>query len=55
MNGECPVAYFETTGRKLYGRLNSFVEWLDILVETESEVVRTLYDDEDQFGELGLG
>jgi hypothetical protein len=55
VNGECPVAYLDTTGRKLYGRLNSLADWFGILVETESAVIRTLYDDEVQFGELGLG
>jgi len=54
-NGEYPVAYFDTTGRKLYGKQASFPAWLRILVETQSEVIRTLYDDDVLYDELELG
>jgi len=49
------VAYFDTTGRKLYGKQASFPAWLRILVETQSEVIRTLYDDDVLYDELELG
>jgi hypothetical protein len=52
---EYEVAYFDTAGRKLYGRLGSFAEWLAILIVRKEEVVRTLYDDDVIYDELGLG
>jgi hypothetical protein len=52
---EYPVAYFETTRRKLYGKLPGFTEWLSILVERQEEVIRTLYDEDFQNGQMGLG
>lgn len=52
---EPPVAYFDTAGRRLYGRLESFAGWLGILAERRNEVIRTLYNDAVIEGELGLG
>jgi hypothetical protein len=52
---EYEVAYFDTDGRKLYGRLSGFTEWLSILVREKDEVIRTLYDDEVIDDELMLG
>jgi hypothetical protein len=52
---EYAVAYLDTTGNKLYGRLSGFTEWLSILVEEQNEVIRTLYDDDVIYNELGLG
>lgn len=54
-NGEYPVAYFDTTGRKLYGKQASFVDWLAILTGTKNEVIRTIYDDDVLYDELELG
>jgi hypothetical protein len=54
-DGEYSVAYFCTTGKKLYGKQASFAEWLGILIETENEVIRTLYDDDVLNDELELG
>ena len=53
---EYEVAYFDTGGRGLYGRLSGgFVEWLSILVREQDEVIRTLYDDDVLYDELMLG
>jgi SMI1 / KNR4 family (SUKH-1) len=52
---EYECAYFDATGRKLYGRLSGFSEWLGILVEQKDEVIRTLYDQDVLYDELGLG
>jgi hypothetical protein len=52
---EYEVAYFDTSGRKLYGRLSGFTEWLSILVREKDEVIRTLYADDVIYDELGLG
>jgi hypothetical protein len=52
---EYAVAYFDTTGNKLYGKLSGFTEWLSILAEEQDEVIRTLYDDDVIYNELGLG
>ncbi|HEX5324149.1 MAG TPA: SMI1/KNR4 family protein [Capsulimonadaceae bacterium] len=52
---EPPVAYFETSNRKLYGELPSFVAWLEVLIENEDEVIRSLYDEDFINDELGLG
>jgi hypothetical protein len=56
---ECEVAYFGTMGRKLYGRLPSFAEWLPVLVRSggENEVIRLLYADDETviYDELMLG
>jgi hypothetical protein len=52
---EYDVAYFDTSGRKLYGRLGGFAEWLTILVRQQDEVIRSLYDDEVIYDELMLG
>jgi hypothetical protein len=54
-DGEYPVAYFDTTGRKLYGKQRSFADWLGILIDTQEEVIRTLYEEDVLYGELGLG
>ena len=54
-SSEYEVAYFDTSGRKLYGRLDGFIEWLSILVREEEEVIRTLYDDDVIYEELMLG
>ena len=35
--------------------VNSFADWLGILVETENEVIRTIYDDDVLYDELNLG
>jgi hypothetical protein len=44
-------------GGKLYGRLRGgFAEWLSILVHApQDEIIRTLYDDDVIYDELGLG
>ncbi len=52
---EYAVAYFDTGGRKLYGKLDGFTEWLSVLVERQDEVIRTLYDDDVIYDELLLG
>jgi hypothetical protein len=52
---EYPVAYFVPLKRKLYGRLDSFTQWLGILIEKQEEVIRTLYDEDMVFDELELG
>jgi hypothetical protein len=52
---EYAVAYLDTSGRKLYGKQSSFSEWLAILVREQDEVIRTLYDDDVIYDELGLG
>jgi SMI1 / KNR4 family (SUKH-1) len=52
---EYDVAYFDTSGRKLYGRLSGFTEWLSILVREKDEVIRTLYGDDVIYDELMLG
>jgi hypothetical protein len=52
---EYAVAYLDTSGRKLYGRQSGFTEWLSILVKEQDEVIRTLYDDDVIYDELGLG
>jgi SMI1 / KNR4 family (SUKH-1) len=52
---EYAVAYLDTNERKLYGKLSGFTEWLSILVKERDEVIRTLYDDDVIYDELGLG
>lgn len=49
------VAYFDTSGRKLYGKLPGFSEWLSVLVREQNEVIRTLYNEDVLFDELMLG
>ena len=49
------MAYFDTTGRKLYGKQASFVDWLAILTETQNEVIRTLSDNDVLYDDLELG
>jgi hypothetical protein len=55
VNGEYPVAYLDTNGNKLYGKLASFSDWLRILIESQKEVIRTLFDDDVINDELQLG
>jgi hypothetical protein len=52
---EYEVAYFDTSGRKLYGRLGGFTDWLSVLVKEQEEVIRTLYGDDVIYEELMLG
>jgi hypothetical protein len=52
---EYTVSYFDTNGRKGYSKLKSFGEWLEILINEQEEVIRTLYDDNVITDELGLG
>jgi hypothetical protein len=52
---EYAVAYFDTAGRTLYGKLSGFTEWLSILIAEQDEVIRTLYDDDVLYDELQLG
>jgi len=54
-SAEYEVAYFDTAGRKLYGRLPSFTAWLERLIETQDEVIRTLYDEDVLYDDLNLG
>ena len=54
-DGEYAVAYLDINGRKLYGKQRSFADWLSILIETQNEVIRTLYDDDVLYDELELG
>jgi SMI1 / KNR4 family (SUKH-1) len=54
-NGEYPVAYFDTTGRRLHGKQASFVDWFAILVDNENEVIRSIYDEDVLYDELNLG
>ena len=54
-DAEYRVAYLDTTGRRLYGRQESFTAWLSILVEKQEEVIRTLYGEDVLEGELNLG
>ncbi len=52
---ECPVAYLHISGRKLYGKLDNFAKWVEILIEEQSEVIRVLYDEDVIYDELDLG
>jgi hypothetical protein len=52
---EYDVAYFDTEGRKLYGKLGGFTDWLDVLTREQDEVIRTLYEDNVIYDELMLG
>jgi SMI1 / KNR4 family (SUKH-1) len=53
---EYPVAYYHSSGHKLFGYFfPSFSDWLQRLVETQDEVIRTLYGDDVLYGELQLG
>lgn len=50
------MAYYYSNGKKLFGYFfPSFSDWLQRLVETQDEVIRTLYGDEVLYGELQLG
>lgn len=49
------VSYFETDGRKLYSKIDSFTHWLQILIDEQDEVIRTVYDDDILYDELNLG
>ncbi len=52
---EYPVAYLDNRHLKLYGRLEGFASWLNVVCKSKKEVIRTLYDDDVLEGELGLG
>lgn len=54
-SNEYEVAYLDTDGWKLYGRLSGFTEWLLILVREQDEVIRTLYNEDVIEDELMLG
>lgn len=54
-DAEYAVSYFDTQGRRLYGKLAGFTEWLTILAREQDEVIRTLYDDDIIYDELMLG
>jgi hypothetical protein len=49
------VAYYGSAGKKLFGRLGGFTDWLERLVQTREEVIRTLYGEDVLYGELQLG
>lgn len=49
------VAYFDSHNPKLYGTMDNFNEWLNVLINNREEVIRTLYDDNVISMELGLG
>ncbi len=53
--GEYRVAYFDTTGRKLYCPLPSFGDWLKVLIDNQDEVIRVLCDADVIENELNLG
>ncbi|MBN1317458.1 MAG: hypothetical protein JXA42_18395 [Anaerolineales bacterium] len=46
LDNEYPVAYLNNSDPKLYGRLENFAAWLQILIDKGDEVIRTLYDDD---------
>ena len=54
-DGEYPVAYFDAEHEKLYGRLPGFSAWLTKLADEQDEVIRTLYDEDVLYDEMGLG
>ena len=54
-NAEYEVAYFDTAGGRLYGRLPNFTAWLERLIQTQDEVIRTLYNEDVLYDELKLG
>jgi hypothetical protein len=54
-DAEYSVSYFDTQGRRLYGKLTGFTEWLTILAREQDEVIRTLYADDVIYDELMLG
>jgi hypothetical protein len=54
-DNEYPVAYLNNSDPKLFGQLEHFAAWLKILVANQEEVIRTLYDDDVIYDELGLG
>ena len=54
-DNEYPVAYLNNSSPKLFGQLESFAAWLDILIDAGDEVIRALYDDEVIYGELAMG
>lgn len=55
LDGEYPVAYLDNSNPKLFGRLDHFPAWLKILIDHRREVIRTLYDEDVVYDELGLG
>ena len=54
-DNEYPVAYLDNQNPKLFGRLENFAVWLKVLIDGGNEVIRTLYDDDVIYDELGLG
>jgi hypothetical protein len=54
-DNEYPVAYLDNSNPGLFGRLENLAAWLRILIDEGDEVIRTLYDDEVIYDELGLG
>lgn len=54
-DGEYPVAYLDTMNPRLFGKLEGFTHWLEVLVREEEEVIRTLYDEDVIYDELELG
>jgi hypothetical protein len=45
-DGECPLAYWDASTGKLHFKLDSFTDWLRILVTYKGEVIRALDKDE---------
>jgi SMI1 / KNR4 family (SUKH-1) len=52
---EYALAYYDSGGKKLFGRLESFTDWIERLIQTQDEVIRTLYGDDVLYDELQLG
>jgi hypothetical protein len=55
VDNEYPVAYLNSSNPQLFGRLENFAAWLKVLIGADTEVIRTLYDDNVIYDELGLG
>jgi hypothetical protein len=52
---EYDVAYLDTSGRKLYGKLSGFSDWLSVVIREQDEVIWALYDEDVLSDELMLG
>ncbi len=52
---EYEVGYLDLSGRKVYGKLEGFAEWLNTLAINRKEVIRCLYGEDVICNELGLG
>ena len=50
-DGEWPLAYYEQFEGKLFYKVATFADWLNILINNRSEVIRVL----DEEGKLDLG